>query len=166
MTETFQVVALDGHHDRKSFSCGEPSLDRYLKEQVNQDQKRALARCYVMVGEAEPTRILGYYTLSAHSVRLHDLPDDARKGVPYREVPGVIIGRLAVSSTLQGQGMGERLLAAAVEHCTRLESQLGLRVIVVDALSERAAKFYEKFGFTRFEGEELRLFLGIKQARK
>jgi predicted GNAT family N-acyltransferase len=160
--EELGIVPLDKTHNRVDFSCGEESLDRYLRERATQDHKRSLARCYVLIQADSSGQILGYYTLSAHSVRLEDLPRDMAKGVPYGEVPSVLIGRLAIDITQQGMGLGEHLLAAAVEHCTRLETELGLRVVVVDALSERAAQFYERFGFRRFSPEGQRLFLNIK----
>lgn len=163
--DDLQVTPLGPHHDRAAFTCGEATLDRYLHEQASQDRKRSLARCYVLTRASEPARIVGYYTLSAHSLRLHDLPEDAARGIPYRDVPGVLIGRLALDVREQGRGLGERLLAAAVEHCARLESELGLRVIVVDALSEGAARFYERFGFQRFGSGELRLFLSLRHVR-
>lgn len=164
LPENLAVQALSPNHDRSSFSCGEASLDRYLQQQVNQDRKKDLSRCYVLVKDDHPTRILGYYTLSAFSVDLSALPPSAAKGVPYPSIPCVLIGRLAIHQGEQGKRLGEVLLSAVVEHSLHLKESLGIRLVVVDALHEKAAQFYERYGFQRFPGTELKLFLPLTTA--
>ena len=67
------VEPLDTHHDRLAFSCGEPSLDNYIRRQASQDVRRRIARVFVVAGDP-PGRIVGYYTLSAVSFEKGDLP--------------------------------------------------------------------------------------------
>src|SRR5262249_7216436 len=69
-----------GDHDRMSFSCGTPELDDYLHHQAGQDAKRKVAAPFVMVDQER--RILGYYTLSAYSVRAAELPPELAKKLP------------------------------------------------------------------------------------
>lgn len=163
-------MPLGRQHDRATFTCGEESLDRYLREQAGQDERRGLARPFVLVGageaeQAEKVPIVAYYTLSSHAVLRRDFAASDVRGVIYDHVPAILLGRLAVSSAKQGQGLGGVVLAAAVEHAGVLAAQLGVRVVVVDALHERAAAFYQHHGFTPFEDQPLRLFLKLAHLR-
>lgn len=164
LSDGLAVVLLSSVHNRAAFSCGEASLDRYLQQQVNQDRKRDLSRCYVLIEEENPAQILGYYTLSAFSVDVGTVPQSTAKGVPYPTIPCVLIGRLAVSQQHQGRQLGGLLLSAAVEHTLHLKESLGIRLVVVDALSEKAAQFYERYGFQRFPADTMKLFLPLTAA--
>lgn len=142
-------------HDRAGFACGEPSLDAYLREQAAQHHRDGIATTHVLVDDAAPARVLGYYTLSAAQLLLTDLQEADRKRLPRYPVPAVRMGRLAVSASEQGKRHGDFLLAHAVARCLGLREQLGVRVLLVDALHEKAAKFYRAYGF-RETGEQAR----------
>jgi predicted N-acetyltransferase YhbS len=158
----FRIEPLAARHDRSGFRCGVPELDRYLKEQAGQDQRRKVAACYVAVDPAAPKLVLGYYTLSAYSVRLQQLPRVTIRQLPrYPDVPAALIGRLAVAEDQQGRRLGEQLLVDALERVLALRDTLGVFAVVVDALSVAAAGFYARFGFIPFPGEPLRLFLPL-----
>jgi GNAT superfamily N-acetyltransferase len=157
-----RIEALAARHDRGTFHCGVPELDRYLREQASQDQRRKVAACYVAVDPDAPKLVLGYYTLSAYSVRLQELPRATIKQLPrYPDVPAALIGRLAVAADRQGQRLGEQLLVDALERTLALRDTIGVFAVVVDALSVAAAGFYGRFGFIPFPGEPLRLFLPL-----
>ena len=44
---SYLATRLTSSHNRKNFSCGQISLDNYIKTQVNQDIRRKLAVCFV-----------------------------------------------------------------------------------------------------------------------
>ncbi len=107
----FGETLLDaGRHDRTRFACGKQQLDQYIRTQASQDVKRGLAVVHVVFPVDEPSRIAGYYTLSGMSIELTGLPPAMVRRVPYRSVPGFLIGRLAVDSEYQGSGLGRTLL--------------------------------------------------------
>ena len=134
---------LGKRHDRSRFDCGRPELDDYLHRQAGQDVRRRVAAAYVLAREG---RVAAYYTLSATSVLLADLPDLAPKLPRYPTVPCVLIGRLAVDRASAGQGLGG---AAVMDAASRtLASGIGAVGMVVDALDEAAAGFYARLGFT------------------
>ncbi|GAC1610919.1 MAG: GNAT family N-acetyltransferase [Mycobacteriales bacterium] len=137
-------------HDPSEFSCGEPSLDGWLVTHATAESRRGSARVWVWVDEASttPTRILGYYSLSASKVARESLPKALGRGGPV-EVPAVLIGRLALDASLRGQGLGEVLLADALSRIVEVTRTVGARFVVVGALHERAAVFYERLGFRR-----------------
>jgi predicted GNAT family N-acyltransferase len=150
------TVPLEASHDRKAFSCGNPELDRYLREQFGQDARRNAARTYVW--SEDGTDILGYYTLSACAVQYSSIDDaQIQKLARYNEVPAILIGRLAVSSTEQGKGSGGALLIDALKRCRQMSETLGASLVVVDAKDENAASFYQRYGFIRLKERADRL---------
>jgi GNAT superfamily N-acetyltransferase len=110
-----RVEPLDAkRHDRASFSSGAPSLDAYLKTQASQDVRRKANAVFVLVENAAPQVILGYFTLCACGVAPGAVPDEVRKHLPrYPQVSATLIGRLAVAQSHQGQGLGGGLLTAS-----------------------------------------------------
>ena len=155
------VEPLGAHHDRASFSCGEPSLDRYIRRQARQDARRRVARVFVASGEP-PGRVAGYYTLSAASFEKDDLPAEVARRLPHYPVPAAVIGRLAVDLRSQGGGLGEVLLLDAIRRVVRAGDTIGVYAVVVDALHERASAFYERYGFLPFPSRPLRLYLPLR----
>lgn len=134
-------------HDRDGFSCGEPALDAYLRRQAAQHHRDGISTTHVIADDSEPRVILGYYSLSAAQLLLTDLQDADRKHLPRYPVPAIRMGRLAVSLGEQGKGLGDYLVGHAVARCLALREELGVRVLVVDALHEKAARFYRAYGF-------------------
>ncbi|NDW05112.1 GNAT family N-acetyltransferase [Jiella sp. 40Bstr34] len=153
-----EFAALDPKgHDRKSFDCGVPALNLYLQRYANQDLKRSLTRIYVL---ADGPSIIGYYSISAHSVRRDHLPDDVQAG-PYGDIPFLLLGRLAVDRRWQGQGYGDALIVHAFDTTRKAASQIGILGMIVEAKNEKAAAFYEGFGFRRLAVTTNRLVLPI-----
>ena len=125
--------------------------------------ERDAAVAYVLVPTHNPTFIAGYYTLSAAQFLLRDLPEEQRRKLPrYPAVPGTLLGRLAVDNTVKGRRLGEQLLVDALHRSLRASRDVASVAVVVDALDEGAAAFYERYGFKRFRDTPLRLFLPMK----
>lgn len=153
------VEPLGPQHDRIGFSCGVDSLDRYLRTQAGQDVRRKAAGVFVLAERANPGAILGYYTLSSTGIAQGDVPVAARRHVPrYPLVAATLIGQLAVSAARQGERLGAILIADAVRRAWLSASTVGSSMLVVDAINDRAAAFYEGNGFVRLP-ESQRLVL-------
>ena len=144
------------HHDRTSFSCGEPALDDYLRERAGQDVRRKIARVFVAVG-----LLAGYYTLSAASFFREDLPEGLAKRLPHYPVPAAILGRLAVDRRYQGRGLGALMLADAIKRLVRASESLAIYALIADAKNDGAKAFYEHFGFQAFPDASMRLFMPL-----
>lgn len=129
---------------RQAFTCGVPSLDNWLATQARQSMTRRDAVTYLLVDEEF---IAGYFCLSAGEVRQADAPPPLARHAPG-SVPIIRMGRFAIASAYQGQGWGAQLLREALLRAHRGGQLIGARAIVVDAMSEHAAGFYERFGFT------------------
>jgi ribosomal protein S18 acetylase RimI-like enzyme len=154
-------------HDRDGFVCGEPTLDAYLRQQAAQHHRDGVSTTHALVDDTDPARILGYYSLSAAQLLLTDLQEADRKRSPNYPVPAIRMGRLAISTSEQGKGHGDYLLAHAVARCLALREQLGVRVLLVDALNEKAARFYRAYGFREVTANAHTLYLplGNSEAR-
>lgn len=158
----FCVEPLGKAHDRVGFTCGEASLDVYLKTQASQDVRRKVAAVFVMVPAATTEQIAGYFTLSAHALTQGDIPDAVRQHLPrYPLVSATLIGRLAIARAWQGRGLGSALLARALRIGFENASVVGSSMVVVDALDENAAGFYEAHGFVRLRDSK-RLILPMR----
>jgi GNAT superfamily N-acetyltransferase len=153
-----RIELLSGHHDRKAFDCGEPSLNDWLARMALQQQRKNYARSRVAIDTAAPKRILGYSALAAHEIDTRKFPSD--RSLP-RRLPCVLLGRLAVDRRAQGHGIGRILLLDAIEKTrTTVAAAAGVG-LVAEALNETAASFYRSYGFEPFRDEPLRLFLAV-----
>jgi GNAT superfamily N-acetyltransferase len=162
---TWLVEPLGSAHDREGFSCGNATLDRYLKEQASRDLRRGCATPFVLSPGANQSTILGYYTLSSYGIDTGELPPDVARKLPrYPLIPATLLGRLAVDKRHQGEGIGEFLLMDALHRSLAQSVQIAAAV-VVEAIDERAAQFYQHFGFTRFPSSADRLFILTKTVR-
>lgn len=154
------VELLSSHHDRGAFSCGVEQLDRYLQQQANQDKRKYVATHFVAF-DRERQKIIGYYTLSATSIKLTELPESIAKKLPlYPVLPATLLGRLAVDRDYQKQGWGDFLLINALQRS--LNNEIASMAVVVDAKDEGAVSFYEHYHFLRFPARPNRLFLTMK----
>lgn len=149
-------------HDRKAFDCGVEALNLYLQKYANQDQKRSLTRVYVL---ADGEKIVGYYSISAHSVSRDNLPENERLG-GYEALPFLLLGRLAVDKKHQGKRYGDALIFHAFQTTVRAAETIGVMGVIVDAKDEKAAAFYKNFGFIRLSGTRNRLFLTLSVIKK
>lgn len=138
------------------------SLDEYLKKQAWQDVKRRMNRVFVATQPDVPGKVVAYYTLSSLSIELNQLPAGLARKLPRYPIPAALIGRLAVSSETQGQGIGKLLLVNAIKRTLAVSENMGIYAMVVDAINERAEHFYRHFGFARLSTEQRRLFLPLK----
>lgn len=133
------------------------ALDKYFREQVSQDVSRRAANCYVAV-ETTSRQVAGFYTLSAASIPLPDIPDHLKKKMPrYPSVPVARLGRLAIAEQYKGQRLGEALLWDAIERAKN--SVLAAVALVVDAKDETSKSFYLHYGFTTYGSLLLQLIL-------
>jgi len=164
MTFPYRLEPLAGEHDRSLFRCGEEALDRYFQTQVTQDVRRHIANCFVAV-ESATSHVAAYYTMSAASIPLVDLPPEETRRLPrYPTVPAVRIGWLAVDQKLHGRGLGAALLADAASRALRADA--AAFTLLVDATNDSAIAFYQRFGFRTLASQPRTLFLPLTTARK
>ena len=156
----WQIERLERGHVRDAFSCGKPPLDEFIHRLVSQYEKRNLGRTYVAVRPGEK-QVLGYYTLASGSIPFQNIPEPSARKLPRHPVPVILLARLAVDQSVQGQGWGEGLLIDALQRGLGLADTLGIHAVEVDAIDQQAKAFYEKYGFVPLLDNEFHLFLPI-----
>lgn len=161
--QDLRVLPLDGKlHDRGSFDCGAQGPGDYLRTQATQDVRQKANAVFVLVAEASPRAILGYFTLCAYGLSPGLVPEEARRHLPrYPLVSATLLGRLAIARAHQGRGLGGLLLVRALRKAHENAAVVGSSMVVVDALDETAAAFYIAHGFVRLP-ESPRLVLPMQ----
>ena len=153
-----EIVAFNKSQQRQPFDCGIAELNRYLQQQISQDAKRHIAAPFVLLDD---NHIIGFYTLSASSVNVSDLPLELIKKLPKHPlIPVALLGRLAIDKKYQGQGLGDFLLMDALKRSLELSKKIGIMAVVVDAINESACRFYQQYGFKILTQQ--RLFLPVQ----
>lgn len=159
---TFFREALADYHDLSSFDS-QSELDDWLKNSARHAASAGTARTYVWLDGAGT--VVAYFALAPHVVAADDMPKKIARGAP-RVIRAILICKLALASQLQhhSHGYGGILLADAVSQALDGVVQVGGRLIVVDAIDERAAEFYENFGFEHIPGRSDRLVMTVTKA--
>jgi len=153
--------AITRRHNRKSFDCGSLELNEYLERYARQNHESGGAKTFVAVLPSEPTRVLGYYSISPGSIEFARVPAELTKKLGRYEVPVFRLGRLAVDRSVQGQGLGGELLLAAGIRALSVAAEVGGVALAIDAKDARAASWYARFGALRLLDDRLKLILPL-----
>jgi len=153
---------LTASHLLGDFSCGEASLDEWLKRRAMANQLRAASRTFVVTnGEG---RVLGYYAVAAGAVTHQASTISVRRNMPD-PIPVIVLARLAVDQRVQGAKLGAALLQDAVNRAVSVSQDAGVRAILVRALHSRAKQFYEYYGFLESPQHPMTLMLRLNSAK-
>jgi predicted GNAT family N-acyltransferase len=147
--------------DRAGLSCGVAELDVYPHRFASQQRKRGISSVFVLLDNAQPSAVLGYYTLSAAELDVPELRGPDRKKLPRCPVPRFRMGRLACRSDRRGQGLGKLPVACTVERCLQARRQVAAYALMVDAKDEQAAAHHRHYGFARSADAPLTLHLPL-----
>ena len=150
----FTSEALGEHHDTTRFDSGNEDLDRWLRDHAQHAGAMNTGRTFVWHSGDEV--VVAYFTLAAHLVARESVTKRTGRSSPH-VIPAILLARLAVDRSLQGQGLGAELLWDALSRAVAANRQAAARLVVVDAIDERAAYFYEHFGFEPIPGSPTRL---------
>ncbi len=156
-----KIELLDKSHNRKQFDCGNEELNNYLQKTARQHITKGMSRTFVLIDDADPKEILGFYTLSICEVEAEYLPANIAKKYPD-QVPAVKPARPAVSGKNQHRGYGDYMISSAVEKVILISENVGIIGLFVDAKDDNARGYYEQYGFVSLHGNPLALFLPIQ----
>lgn len=157
------IERLAAHHVREGFDCGQDALNNFLIKQAGQLQRRGFGKTYVAVG-ADGVTVTGFVSVSAGQVATALLPSGLK--LPRYPAPMLRIGRLAVDVRHQGTGIGQDLLAFALQLALEFSQQVGLYAVLVEAKDDTAKTFYTRLGFIETIDAPLCLFLPIATLAK
>ena len=158
MTPVFSgtIEPLATEHDWRNFSCGVDALDEYLCRFARQHAASNVSRTYVAARGAE---IHGFYSLAMSAISKDNLSAKYLGRFPNFPLPVARLARLAVAVRHQRQGLGELLLADAMQRCLRLSVEIGMIGMIVDAKDERARAWYQRYEFEQLPDSPLTLWL-------
>lgn len=160
------VEPLESHHKVDRFECGREQLDRWLRAHAGQGQRRDTARTFVVCHQGK-TDVVGYYMLVASQIEQSEATGEVQGGTSkHFPIPVCLIARLAVDRSEQGIGLGRSLLLDALQRTERASRSVAMRAILVHALDQEAAGFYERFGFKPASTEPLTLMVPLEAARR
>ena len=156
------IEKLSKTHDLSAFDCGKESLNTWLKRFALLNQQSDSAQTYVVLRDGV---VVGYYTLTAGSVRPEESPQRIAKGLAKHPIGVILLARLATDRREQGKGLGKALLKDALLRIMAAADAIGARAVLVHAIDAEARKFYEHFGFERAPVDEFELMLLMKDLR-
>lgn len=157
-------VLLTEAHDSSAFDSGETVLDDWLRHRAWDNLQVAASRTYVVCSKGSH-RIAGYFALSMGQILAHETTGSMRRNMP-KQIPAVMLGRLAIDRTWQGKGLGRALLADAVRRSLRASGEVSARLMIVHAISPAAEGFYLHHGFMRLPVETPTLALDLVKFQK
>lgn len=142
---TFLSEQLTDQHVLSSFDSSNAELDRWLMRSAARAQVQSTGRTWVW--HTGDNQVVAYFTLAAHVLHREALPRSHQRSVP-REIPAILLAKLALDRQLHGQHLGEQLLLDALTRCVAAGQLVASRYVVVDAIDDHAAGFYAKYGFS------------------
>lgn len=148
----------------EGFRCGVASLDTWLVEHAPGADAAGSARTYVAIDE-EQDRVIGFYALTVASLERDEATGRASRGMPRHPIPAMLLARLAVDESVQGEGVGAMLLADAMERTLLVAAEIGIRLLLVHAVNGDARSFYLHYGFEVSPSDPMNLQLLIKDIR-
>lgn len=149
---------LAAHHDVAPFSCGKLALDHWLKTRALSNQEKGYT---VVMVVHEANRVVGYYGLAPTAVVSAAVPRAIRGGQPPNPIPCLLLGQLATDRAWAGRGIASGLLRHALTRSVEGAKLIGGRALVVNALDDEAAAFWQRRGFRPSKDDPLLLFRSI-----
>ncbi|WP_225318844.1 GNAT family N-acetyltransferase [Cellvibrio sp. KY-GH-1] len=146
-------------HELGNFNSGNSTLDEWLIRRALKNQESGASRTFVICEDG--SRVIGYYALATGSIERISAAGSFSRGMPD-PIPVIILGRLAVDIKFQGKRLGAALLKDAMLRTLAIASNVGVRGLLVHAISEQAKQFYLQYGFQKSPTDPMTLLLSLK----
>jgi GNAT superfamily N-acetyltransferase len=160
---TYRLEPLADRHVLEQFACGKTPLDDWLKQHARTATGQG-TRTYVLV-DSTTGLVVGYCAIAPHLVEREALPAQIGRGAPQR-IPAILLAKLALDERFHGDGLGRELLVRALQLIVESAKKAGGRLVVVDAIDDEAAAFYEQHDFARLPGNRTRLVMKLSTAAR
>ena len=148
-------------HELNDFLSGVDTLDDWLKRRARPNQISGASRTFVI---AENQKVVGYYALASGAITAAESIGRFRRNMPD-PIPVAILGRLAIDRSQQGKGLGRALFRDCALRVAHAADTIGIRGIVVHAISDQAKAFYMALGFDPSPGEPMTLMVTLADVR-
>ncbi len=134
---------LADHHQLGEFNSGVPSLDDWLKRRARANQASGASRTFIV---SDDERVVAYYALASGAVSAIKAPGRFRRNMP-EPIPVAVLARLAVDQAFHKRGLGRALFQDSALRVLSAADAIGIRGMLVHAVSEEARAFYLALGF-------------------
>jgi GNAT superfamily N-acetyltransferase len=152
---------LADHHQLGAFNSGIPALDDWLKRRARANQVSGASRSYVVCADEI---VVGYYALASGGVNAEAAPGRFRRNMP-EPIPVAVLGRLAVDRAYHRQGVGRALFRDSALRVMQAAEAIGIRGMLVHAISDEAKAFYLALGFSESPLEPMTLMVTLADLR-
>ena len=149
---------LDNNCSIEDFDCGHATLNEWLLKRALKNQHNGASRTFVI---SKQHIVIGYYALASGSIERLLAPGNISRNMP-EPIPVVILARLAIDKQYQGHHLGAGLLKDAMLRALSVSQDIGIKALLIHAISESAKRFYLKYGFQESPNNPMLLFLSIK----
>lgn len=152
---------LAAHHALDAFDCGVASLDDWLKRRAALNQASGASRTFVA---SDADKVVAYYALASSAIAPTAAPGRFRRNMPD-PIPVVVLGRLAITRSHQGRGLGRALFQDAARRVIYAAETIGIRGLLVHAISDEARAFYLQLGLEPSPLEPMTLMTTVTDLR-
>jgi predicted N-acetyltransferase YhbS len=136
---------------RGEFTCGETTLDEWLRRYAGRIQRGNTAAVWVIADASQA--VVCYATLSMTSVDRSSSPNPLSKASP-QQIPALLIGRLATDTRVAGLGLGTEMVKHILATAVELNIKAACRAVVVSALNADSFRWWQRFGFEPFNADD------------
>jgi GNAT superfamily N-acetyltransferase len=158
-----RIEPLADGHDLDTFTCGHPALDTWLREHAYRAARQG-TRTYLLI-EDRTEAVVAYFAIAPHLIEREEAPRRIGRGAP-RQIPAILLAKLALHERLHGQGLGAELLIHALTTIATAARSAGGRIVIVDAIDDNAASFYRAHDFESTPNNPHRLMLKLSTVSK
>lgn len=148
-------------HILESFDCGEISLNDWLQKRSLKNDLGDASRTYVVCCE---NTVVAYYSLHLGCIQHSEAVRKIKRNMP-NPIPAIVLGRLAVDVNHQGQGLARALIKDMFLRSLQVSDLAGNKAVLVKALNDKVAAFYQSFGFVPSKTDPLLLMKAISEVR-
>ncbi|WP_434523862.1 GNAT family N-acetyltransferase [Photorhabdus asymbiotica] len=152
---------LTDDHNLDNFNSGVDTLDNWLIDRALKNQKENASRTYVV---SENKNVIAYYSLATGSIMSEEAISKFKRNMP-NPIPVIILARLAVDKNYQGKGFGRYLVRDASIRVAQAADLVGVRGLIVHAISEDAKEFYKSVGFNDSPLNPMTLMITLKDLK-
>jgi GNAT superfamily N-acetyltransferase len=149
-------------HHIADFDCGIADLNSWLKKRALANQGEGASRTYVVT---DGEKVVGYYALAVTGINVTAATGRFRRNMP-NPIPVALLGRLAVDQSYHGQGLGRAMFRDGAKRIIHAADALGIRGVIVHAISEEAKAFYLALGFDPSPLEPMTLMVTLADLQK
>ena len=157
----------------EKFQSYEPELVDFLKEDALKQQERKISVTYLWFLR-ETSELVAYITLCPDCIKLKNIDEKLAKtfrdkGINYKSLPALKIGRLCVIDNFLRRSVGKLLIQFSIKKALEVSNNVGCRFLFLDAKRNKdtdkdVIHFYKKMGFEIYKdrkGNETPMYMDI-----